>query len=54
MNAAALNFYKTLRAEGTQKNVVPTMQSRMELYDYLGYHDYENKLDELFAQGKEK
>ena len=54
MNAAALNFYKTLRAEGTQKNVVPTMQSRMELYDYLGYHEYEQKLDSLFAQGKEK
>jgi methylisocitrate lyase len=54
MNAAALNFYKTLRAEGTQKNVVPTMQSRMDLYDYLGYHDYEKKLDSLFAQGKEK
>ncbi len=54
MNAAALNFYKTLRAEGTQKSVVPTMQSRMELYDYLGYHDYEQKLDELFAQQKGK
>jgi methylisocitrate lyase len=54
MNAAALNFYKTLRAEGTQKNVVPTMQSRMDLYDYLGYHSYEQKLDELFAQGKSK
>ena len=54
MNAAALNFYKTLRAEGTQKSVVPTMQSRMELYDYLGYHDYEKKLDQLFAQGKGK
>ena len=54
MNAAALNFYQTLRAEGTQKNVVSTMQSRMELYDYLGYHEYEKKLDSLFAQGKEK
>jgi methylisocitrate lyase len=54
MNAAALNFYKTLRAEGTQQSVVPTMQTRMELYDYLGYHDYEKKLDELFAQAKEK
>lgn len=48
-NAAALNVYKTLRAEGTQKNVVETMQSRMELYDYLGYHDFEQKLDRLFA-----
>ena len=53
MNAAALNFYKTLRAEGTQKSVVHTMQSRMELYDYLGYHGYEQKLDQLFAQKKE-
>ena len=54
MNAAALNFYKTLRAEGTQKSVVHTMQSRMELYDYLGYHGYEQKLDQLFAQNKQK
>ncbi len=52
MNAAALHFYKTLRAEGTQKNVVPTMQSRMDLYDYLGYHEYEKKLDALFAKKK--
>ena len=49
MNAAALNFYQTLRKEGTQKNVVPSMQSRADLYDYLGYHAYEQKLDALFA-----
>ena len=48
-SAAALNVYKTVRAEGSQKNVVDTMQSRMELYDYLGYHDFEQKLDSLFA-----
>ena len=54
MNAAALNFYQILRKEGTQKNAVPTMQSRADLYDYLGYHDYENKLDALFSQGKGK
>ena len=54
MNAAALHFYKTLRAEGTQKNVVPTMQSRADLYDYLGYHEYEQKLDSLFAKEKGK
>ena len=54
MNAAALNFYQVLRREGTQKNAVPTMQSRADLYDYLGYHDYENKLDALFSQGKAK
>ena len=52
MNKAALNFYETLRKEGTQKNVVPTMQTRMELYDYLGYHAYEQKLDALFASKK--
>jgi methylisocitrate lyase len=48
-NAAALNVYKTLRAEGTQQGVLDTMQSRMDLYDYLGYHDFEQKLDSLFA-----
>ena len=52
MNKAALHFYETLRKEGTQKNVVPTMQTRMELYDYLGYHAYEQKLDALFASKK--
>jgi methylisocitrate lyase len=48
-NAAALNVYKTLRSEGTQQSVIDTMQSRAELYDYLGYHDFEQKLDRLFA-----
>ena len=52
MNAAALHFYKTLRREGTQKNVVPTMQTRAELYEYLNYHSYEQKLDALFAAKK--
>lgn len=54
MNAAALNFYQVLRKEGTQKSIVPTMQSRADLYDYLGYHQYEDKLDALFSQGKGK
>jgi len=54
MNAAALNFYETVRREGTQKNVVDTMQSRADLYKYLGYHAYEDKLDQLFSQGKNK
>ena len=54
MNAAALNFYQVLRKEGTQKNAVPTMQTRADLYDYLGYHEYENKLDALFSHGKGK
>jgi len=49
MNKAALNVYQTLRREGTQKDVVATMQTRDELYDFLGYHAYERKLDELFS-----
>ncbi len=50
MNAAALNVYRTIRREGTQKSVVPTMQTRAELYEFLDYHGYEMKLDELFAK----
>jgi methylisocitrate lyase len=50
MNAAALHVYRTIRREGTQKGVLPLMQTRAELYDFLGYHDYEKKLDELFAK----
>ena len=50
MNAAALNVYRTLRQEGTQTSVIDTMQTRAELYEFLGYHEYENKLDELFSQ----
>jgi methylisocitrate lyase len=52
MNAAALKVYETIRAEGTQKSVLPMMQTRDELYRYLDYHAYEQKLDELFAKGK--
>ena len=52
MNKAALNFYETVRRDGTQKAVVPSMQTREELYDFLGYHAYEQKLDALFADGK--
>jgi methylisocitrate lyase len=51
---AALNVYRTLRERGTQKDVIDTMQTRAELYDVLGYHDYERKLDELFANEAEK
>lgn len=54
MNAAALKVYQTIRAEGTQKSLIPAMQSRADLYKYLGYHDYEHKLDELFAKGKQQ
>src|SRR5690348_15355571 len=53
MNQAALNVYGTLRRDGTQKRVVATMQSRDDLYDHLGYHAYEEKLDRLFAQRKD-
>ena len=49
MNQAALNVYRHVRADGTQRAVVDTMQTRAELYEYLGYHAYEHKLDELFA-----
>jgi methylisocitrate lyase len=48
MNQAALKVYETTRKEGTQKNVIPLMQSRAELYEHLGYHEYEQKLDALF------
>jgi methylisocitrate lyase len=50
MNKAALAVYEAVRRDGTQKNVLELMQTRAELYDLLGYHDYERKLDELFAQ----
>lgn len=50
MNKAALNVYESIRREGTQKNVIDQMQTRMELYEHLGYHAYEQKLDELFSQ----
>ena len=54
MNAAALKVFQALRKEGTQKSVVELMQTRNDLYDYLGYHAYEQKLDKLFAEGKKK
>ena len=50
MSAAALDVYETLRREGTQESVVEAMQTRMELYDVLGYQAYEDKLDELFRE----
>jgi len=52
MNQAALNVYEALRRDGTQKAVVDTMQTRNDLYDFLGYHAYEQKLDQLFAGRK--
>ncbi|NNM61297.1 MAG: methylisocitrate lyase [Steroidobacteraceae bacterium] len=54
MNAAALATYQAIRRDGTQKNVVDTMQTRADLYKYLDYYAYEAKLDELFARGREK
>ncbi len=53
MNAAALRVYEAIRTGGTQKHVVPLMQTRADLYKYLDYHAYETKLDDLFAKGKE-
>jgi methylisocitrate lyase len=54
MNKAAENVYTAIRRDGTQKNVVDTMQTRMELYERINYHDFEQKLDALFAQQKAK
>jgi methylisocitrate lyase len=54
MNKAALRVYETVRREGTQQSVLDTMQTRDELYDFLGYHAYEDKLDQLFAKEKQK
>ena len=51
MSAAAENVYRTLRKDGTQKAIIDTMQTRSALYDVLGYHEYEQKLGELFADG---
>jgi len=53
MSAAALMVYQELRTKGTQKDTLHRMQTRSELYEVLGYHEYEDKLDDLFAQGKE-
>ncbi len=50
MNQAALNVYQAVKRDGTQKNVLDTMQTRMALYDHLGYHAYEQKLDSLFKK----
>ena len=53
MSKAALNVYNTIRRDGSQKSLVDSMQTRTELYEVLGYHDYEKKLDALFAREKE-
>ncbi|MBX9298862.1 methylisocitrate lyase [Chromobacterium piscinae] len=53
MSQAALEVYGAIRRDGTQQAVVDKMQTRMDLYDHLGYHEYEKKLDQLFAAGKQ-
>jgi len=53
-NQAALNVYEKLRTTGTQAGVIDTMQTRMDLYDYLGYHEFEQKLDALFVAEENK
>lgn len=54
MSAAAINVYQTIREQGTQQSLLNTMQTREQLYDVLNYHEYEQKLDNLFAEGKIK
>jgi len=54
MNRGAETVYKALLEDGHQRNVIDIMQTRAELYDYLGYHEYEQKLDELFAESGEE
>lgn len=52
MNAAALNVYQTIRSTGTQRDVIPSMQTRNDMYGFLDYYAYEQKLDELFKGDK--
>ena len=52
VNAAALNVYQTIRSTGTQRDVIPSMQTRNDMYEFLDYYAYEQKLDELFKGDK--
>jgi len=52
MNQAALRVFEAVRRDGSQKALLPEMQTREELYEFLNYHSYEKKLDELFSRGK--
>jgi methylisocitrate lyase len=54
MSKAALEVYGTIRTQGTQKNVISAMQTRAELYEVLGYHAFEQKLDEVFGKGQKE
>jgi methylisocitrate lyase len=51
-NRAAENVYRHIRHDGTQSGVIDSMQTRDELYQSIGYYDYEAKLDALFAKSK--
>jgi methylisocitrate lyase len=52
MNKAAISVYQTIRGKGTQKDALPSMQTREELYEIIDYHSYEKKLDDLFSRGR--
>jgi methylisocitrate lyase len=54
MNKAALEVYRVVRRDGSQKQAINLMQTREELYDFLGYHSFERKLDELFSKGEKE
>ena len=54
MSQAALNVYQCIRQDGNQQRIINTMQTRSELYQHLGYHKYEDKLDALFAQARDE
>jgi methylisocitrate lyase len=53
MSQAASEVYGAIRRDGSQRAVVQRMQTRTELYEVLGYHEYERKLDDLFSRGRE-
>jgi methylisocitrate lyase len=52
MSKAALSVYDTIRKKGTQKETLDNMQTRAELYEFLGYHAFEEKLDSIFSKGE--
>jgi len=54
MKRGAENYYKALIKEGHQRSMIDQMQTREELYQYLNYHQFEHKLDQLFSENKEK
>jgi len=54
MSKAALSVYETIRKKGSQKEMLPHMQTRAELYEFLGYHAFEEKLDSIFSKGEDQ